>query len=143
MLSKELLRSSLADMFDPASMPREDAVGQWVNRYLPYARMANAGPALVVQISPIVIQTLDFFSSLDASLSATWQTCIWAGLGVTGVTSVVPPLSPSLLSIGSSLIASQDPGLGLQLITEAIHTYTLSIVVTVLSAAGGSPTLIT
>lgn len=143
MLSKDLLQKSLSPIFQPDGMPRSDALSKWVQAYHSYALTAVAGGTFPVSLVPSVVQQGEFFSSLEASLSAMWMTCVWGGPGLTGTTIFVPPLLPNLISIGSRLITSSDPQLGLQLITEALHTYTLGVVVAVVAAGVSSPTPLT
>lgn len=136
MLSKSTLEQSLRPLFDPPTMPREDVVGAWCRAIIPYAQAAIAGPvALVAPLSPVSLNG-DFLSSLDVALRTMWTSAVWAGPAVTAVTTLVPPVAPFVMASAPVLIVNSDPELGRKLIAEAIHTYTLSIVVTVTPATG-------
>lgn len=145
MLSPAALRSSLADLFRPESMPAGDvksAVAGWISRYAVYAQSANAGPAILTAplVAPAPVGS-DFVSALDSSLRAMWMAAVWAGPGVVGTTAVVPPVGPSLLANSGILIDSSDPQQAVSLIADSIHTYTLSITVTLVPVTG-TPTVV-
>lgn len=133
----------MRQLFSAAGMRDTGAVAAWLNSYSTYARDAVAGIVLPLAFIPTLVETGDFFQSLEASLEASWRSVVWVGPGATGTIAFVPPLVPTLRSVGAQLITSYDPGLGLQLITEALHTYTLGVVVTVLAAGVSSPAPLT
>jgi hypothetical protein len=140
MLSAGALRAAVGGFFSPAGMPRVAAVSKWAAAYASYAQSAVAGgTTLTGPLSPAAVETGDFFADLDSTLRAMWMSATWVGPGLTGTTASVPSLSAALRSNGSRLVRSSDPGLALQLTTDALHTYTLSIIVTVVSPAGSSP----
>lgn len=136
MLTSAGLRAAIRPLFDPPTMPAADPLGGWMKAYASYAQDAIAGP--VVLASPLVTQGTGLFTFdiLDAALRAMWTAAAWIGPGVTAATTLVPPLSPLLLALTPTLVASYDPELAPTLIAEALHTYTLSVVVTVTPASG-------
>ncbi len=144
MLSKDLLRSSLQSFFDPATMPKGDVpqvMLQWGAAYARYANLATAGVAvLAVPLIPAPASG-PFFQAMDWSLRTMWMTAKWIGPGVAGTTTTVPSIVPSLLRNSNVLMQSRDPQQALSLIVEALHTYTLSVTVTLVTAAG-TPTIV-
>lgn len=136
MLDAGNLRAALRPLFDPASMPSANALGVWVRSYAEYAKTAIAGPvALAAPLSSPASGPFTF-AALDSALQTMWMAAIWVGPGVTAVTTAVPPLTPLLVALAPSLIVSYDTELAPTLIAEALHTYTLSVVVTVTPATG-------
>lgn len=120
-------------------MPRGDLRGcvlAWTTAYVTYAAGAIAGGLLPAAIVPVGADGPDFFTALDSALRQMWMAVAWASPGLTGVTTVVPPLQPLLAAPSATLFASSDPQLAPTLIADALHTYTLSIVVTVTPATG-------
>ncbi len=139
MLIQSALLPGLSPLFDPQTMPSstaQDAVGKWVQAYVPYAQAAHA--AVVIPSAPLapVVQAGDYLTSLDATLRAMWMSVIWAGPGATGTTLFVPPLQPFFASAAAQLINSSDSQLGLQVLSSALHSYTLAITVNVIPASG-------
>lgn len=137
MLSPLRLRDALRHIYEPATMPSAgDAVSDWVRSYIVYANDALAGGTKLV--SPLVPQggAGDFLVALDGALRSTWMSAAWVGPGLTGVTTTVPPLAPFMMQNASRLIGSLDREAALAAIAQSIHTYTLSITVTVTTAAG-------
>lgn len=140
-LSRDLLVSSIRPFFIPATMPKGDVasvVKQWASAYSSYAIQAMAGPAGIG--SPLVVSGASgrFSAALDSSLRSMWMAASWVGPAVVGVTLLVPPLVPTLESLGSSLITVRDPERALSAIADALHTYTLGITVTLTTAGGSS-----
>jgi len=138
-LNPATLRNALAPLFVPATMPRGDmqsCVQQWVSAYASYASAAIAGGLLPAAIVPTTASGPDFFTALDQALRQMWMAVAWAAPGLVGVTTVVPPLQPFLVASAPTIFASSDPQLAPTLIADALHTYTLSIVVTVTPATG-------
>lgn len=137
MLSIQRLRESLRPLFTPGTMPGKDAATRWLSAYTAYANDAVAG---VTQLAaPLVPRevTGDFLVGLDGALMSTWMNAAWVSLGATGVTTFVPPFAPYLLSSSAVLLRrSTDPQQALTAIAQSIHTYTLSITVTVTTASG-------
>jgi hypothetical protein len=142
MLAKSELKQAMQHLFDPASMPADNSVADWCRSYAKYAQKAMAGA--VVLASPLVPQSSagKFLPSLDVALKAMWMSAVWVGPGVTAVTSVVPSVQPFLAGLAPVLVTSFDRGLAATLIADALHTYTLSIVVSVIPPTG-TPILIT
>lgn len=143
-LDQGLLEDSLRPLFQPETMPTSDPVGDWSRAYVKYAQSAVAGA--VVMTAPLVPSPDPggtFYDALDAAFRSMWTATVWAGPGATGVVATVPPLQPFLSALAPSLILSPDRDLALSSIAVALHTYTLSIVVTVTPASGTPvPTLL-
>ncbi len=144
MLSKEFLRASLSPFFRAETMPRgsvAECVRQWGVAYAGYANFATAGVAkLTLPLNPIGVGG-QFFQAIDTSFRTMWMTANWIGPGVTGTTATVPPLVPILSANAQTLMQSRDPQQALTLIVEALHTYTLSVTVALVTAAG-TPTTV-
>ncbi len=136
MLVKAELRQAMRPLFEPGTMPSDDPVGDWVKAYAVYAQKAIAGP--VALSAPLVPSTAggQFIVGFDAALRKMWMSAVWVGPGVTALTSVVPPVQPFILALAPTLITSFDREQAATLIAEALHTYTLSIVVSVVPASG-------
>lgn len=136
MLLKADLKQVMKPLFDPRSMPSDDPVGDWCKAYAIYAQKAMAGA--VALSAPLVPSSVagQFYVALDAALRKMWMTAIWIGPGVTAVTAVVPPVMPFLMALAPALISTFDPELAPSLIAEALHTYTLSIIVSVIPPTG-------
>lgn len=136
-LSPDKLRNSLKPLFQPGSMPSADAVGDWLRAYIPYANDAVAGALkLTAPLSPAPGAGATFYDALDAALRVMWMTSAWVGPAATGVIAAVPPVQPFIQVLSATLITSFDRDLALSSIAVALHTYTLSIVVTVTPAMG-------
>lgn len=141
-LSRDALTNSIRPLFDPETMPRgpvEDAVRQWTVAYVRYATSAVAGGAVPSGLIPIG-SSGRFSVALDQALRTMWMAALWAGTGLAGTTLLVPPLVPALEAVGAILIASRSPDQALSLIADALHTYTLSITVTLVPPTG-TPTV--
>lgn len=136
MLSKQALRDAIRPLFQIDTMPTDDPVGDWCRAYSSYAQSATAGVAALA--APLVAGSASgqFSTALDASIRAMWMSAVWVGPAITAVTSVVPPLMPFLLAVAPTLNVSYDRELGPTLIADALHTYTLSIIVSVVPASG-------
>ncbi len=113
-----------------------DVIRMWSQAYCRYAQAAVAGGTLPAGLIPQATDGPDFFTALDQSLRTVWMAVAWAGPGLVGTTLLVPPLLPFLLGPSATLFTSPDPQLALSLIADALHTYTLSITVTVVPATG-------
>lgn len=138
-LNRDVLKGALAPFFVPATMPsgqQSVVVGKWISAYITYARSALAAVTSPVGLSATSVDGGDFIGSLDASLRSMWQSTAWVGPGVTGSTSFVPPLRPIMLPTMQRLQTSRDADLALTLIVDALHTYTLGIVVTIIPSSG-------
>ena len=136
-LDQGQLRDSLKPLFQPGSMPTADAVGAWARAYIPYASQAIAGALkLVTPLSPVPGAGADFFEAIDQSFRAMWMATGWAGPAVVGAVTIVPPLGPYLKAYSAILLTSFDRELALSSIAVALHTYTLSIIVTATPATG-------
>ncbi len=136
MLLKGDLRQAMRHLFEPGTMPSDDPVRDWCTAYALYGQKALAGVAALS--SPLVPGSAggEFLDALDSAMRKMWMSAVWVGPGVTAATSVVPPLQPFLIALAPSLITSYDRELAPTLIAEALHTYTLSIVVSVVPASG-------
>ena len=131
------LRQGIRHLFDSDSMPSSDAIGTWVAAYIPYAQAAVAGAAALSSPLPKTVGDGPlFFDQLDSALRTMWTGAVWAGPALTAVTTLVPPLQPFLATAISTLTTSYDREQAATLIAEALHTYTLSVVVTVTPASG-------
>lgn len=138
-LNPSVLKDAISPLFKPSGMPTgqvPDAVRQWVTAYTKYGKDAIAGGTLPSALSPVAGPAGKFFDSLDAALRVMWTAVAWTGPSLVGTTLLVPPLSPILAPVASLLIKSRDPELALTLITDALHTYTLSITVSVVPPTG-------
>lgn len=138
-LDINVLKGALAPFFMPATMPRGglgETVGEWVSAYIRYGMMAHAAGVVPVKLSTVSIKNGDFIGSLDSSLRAVWLASTWAGPGLVGSTSFVPPLGPAMFPITRMLLVSRDADLALSSIVAALHTYTLGIVVTIVPSSG-------
>lgn len=138
-LDPRKLRDSISPLFKPQTMPQGEvpqAVFDWLTAYAKYGNDAVAGGTLPTPLVPIAGPNGRFFDSLDTALRGMWTTVSWSGPSGTGVTLLVPPLGPLLQSVSAVLIKSRDPEQALSLITDALHTYTLSITVTVTPPTG-------
>ena len=142
-LDRSLLRDSISGFFAASGMPTggvSDAAHQWALAYVRYAKTAIAGGTSPVSLSPSPGQSTRFSDCLDSELRVMWNAAAWIGPSLTGKTLFVPSLSAALESTGKRLNMSRDPGLALSLITDVLHTYTLSITVTV-TPPTGSPVI--
>lgn len=138
-LSPTVLKDALSPFFKPSGMPTgavPDAVRQWVTAYAKYGKDAVAGGTLPAALVPVAGPPGTFFESLDVALRTMWMAVAWAAPPLVGTTLLVPPLSPILTPVASLLIKSRDAGQALSLITDALHTYTLSITVNVVPPTG-------
>ena len=136
------LRQALRPLFDPSSMPSEDAIRAWCEAYASYAGKAIAGPVTLPTGIQYIPTSGEFFTALDSAFRAMWTAAKWIGPGVTAVTAVVPPLQPYFAALSPAIMSSYDPEVAPSLIAEALHTYTLSITVTV-TPATGTPFIVT
>lgn len=136
MLIKSELRQALRPLFEPGTMPSANPVGDWCKAYATYAQKAMAG--VVALAAPLVPSSApgQFHAAFDAALRKMWMTAVWVGPGVTAVTAVVPPVIPFLVALAPALNSTFDRELAPTLIAEALHTYTLSIVVSVIPPTG-------
>jgi hypothetical protein len=141
-LDPRKLRDSLDHLFRPKTMPKgpvPQAVLDWLTAYAKYGNDAVAGGTLPSPLVPIPGPGGKFFDSLDSALRSMWSAVAWTGPTGTGVTLLVPPLGPSLNAVSGVLLKSRDSEQALSLITDALHTYTLSITV-VVTPPTGTPT---
>jgi hypothetical protein len=117
-------------------MPTFDPLGDWIRAYSQYASVGVAGPAVLAV--PLTSAAVGQFTiqGFSRALMEMWTAAVWVGPGVTAVTSVVPPFEPLLIALTPTLNVSYDPELAPTLIAKALHTYTLSVVVTVTPATG-------
>lgn len=138
-VSADALRSALRPLFSPSGMPGSAAaaIDSWAKAYASYAKSAIAGGTVPAVLSPVPVPGR-FFDAIDQTLGSMWMGVPWAGPGLIGATSVVPPLSPVLQAVGIGLLADRNPERALSAIADALHTYTLGITVTVVTAAGVS-----
>lgn len=136
-LQLSVLRSGLRPLFDPATMPTSaaDAIVRWAQAYIPYASAAVAGGAVPALLSPVPAGG-PFYQALDDSFRTMWMATPWTGPGLVGTTAAVPSLAPLLEANRARLVQSRDPELALSLIADALHTYTLSITVSVVPPSG-------
>lgn len=137
-LFKAVLVESIRPLFHPETMPGgavSDAVRQWITAYVRYAGAAIAGGTTPSGLIPGG-SSGRFSAALDQALRTMWMAAAWIGPGLTGTTLLVPPLVPALEAVGSILILSRSPEQALSLIADALHTYTLSITVTVVPPSG-------
>lgn len=132
------LRQSLGSLFDQSTMPNDQAtaVQRWASAYALYAQKAQAGPLILSGPLRTVVAPGTFIESLDGTLRTAWATATWLGPGATGITAAVPPLRAYLTPLTTSLISSYDRDLAPTLIAEALHTYTMNVVVTVTPLTG-------
>jgi hypothetical protein len=103
--------------------------------YVSYAQSAIAGPVTLASLQPSASGPFSY-DALDEALRTMWTAAVWVGPGVTAVTTIVPPVQPYLLAIAPPLLVSFDVEQAPTLIAEALHTYTLNVVVTVTPATG-------
>lgn len=136
MLIAGTLRSTMRPIFEPATMPADDPVRSWCTAYATYAQTAFAGTLLLAGPLTVVSSGGPFYDALDTSLRTMWMSARWIGPGLTGMTSIVPSVKPFLAAVAPSLLASYDRELAPTLIAEALHTYTLSIIVSVVPPVG-------
>jgi len=134
MLSPAVLASAMRPFFVPGSMPRSQGATAWMRAYAGYAQSATALPCVLA--APLAVPSSDgpFFSVIDALMASMWASALWAAPGFAGITVPPPPVSPVLLSLG--LVGVTDPGSAVQLVSSALHTYTIGLTVTVTSATG-------
>lgn len=138
-LLSNALREGIRPFFSKAGMPvsAASAIGDWSRAYATYAQAAIAGGTLPPLLVPAPTAG-PFFDALDQTLRLMWMAVIWTGPGLVGTTTSVPSLSPILRAVGVNLLGSRDPDQALSAITDALHTYTLGVTVTVTTAAGAS-----
>ncbi len=138
MLIKSELRQALRPLFEPGTMPSADTVGAWCRAYATYAQKAMAMAGAVVLAAPLVPSSApgQFYTALDIALRNMWMTAIWVGPGVAAVTAIVPSVIPFLTALAPALGSTFDRELAPTLIAEALHTYTLSIIVSVIPPTG-------
>lgn len=141
-LTSAALRGAISSLFEQGTMPYDDAIFSWIKAYSSYTDGVIAGPVLLA--TPLVPSAHGEFSfdALDAALRSLWMSAVWVGPGVVAVTSLVPPVQPFLAALTTTLNASFDRDLAPTLLSEALHTYTLSIAVTV-TPATGTPFIVT
>lgn len=135
------LRDSIASFFDSRTMPTgpvPSVVQQWATAYAKYGIAANAGPTLPISLIAPPGPVDQFSASLDSALRAMWMSVAWVGPSLIGTTLIVPPLNPILDAVSTQLIKSRDRELALSLITNALHTYTLGITVSIVSPIGAT-----
>lgn len=113
------------------------AVDLWSKAYVSYAQSAIAGGTVPAGLVPVPIPG-PFFAAFGGTLSAMWLAVRWAGPGLVGQTALVPDLASQLAALGTGLLGSRDPERALSAISDALHTYTLGVTVTVVTAAGVS-----
>jgi hypothetical protein len=136
-LAAPLIKRAIAPLFTKDGMPSEDPIGKWCTAYADAVKTVLAGPVkLAAGLVPQHGGGDGFFGKLDAAFRTMWMSAVWVGPGVTAVTTVVPPLQPFLLALTPALITSFDRDIAPSLIAEALHTYTLSITVTVTPPTG-------
>lgn len=143
-LDPSTLKEGLRPLFDPSGMPRgpvPDAVFTWITAYCGYAQSASAGGTVPATLVPLRGPIGTFADSLDSALRVMWGAVAWTGPGLIGKTLLVPPLQGFLSPVSARLIGSRDPSLALSLITDALHTYTLSITVAVVTPSGVTVTV--
>lgn len=138
-VSADVLKSGIRPFFSPGGMPKSalEAIKSWSQAYAAYAQSALAGGVVPAALAPVPVPG-KFFDALDQTLKAMWMAAAWAGPALVGVTAVVPPLAPVLQAVGTSQLKNRDPEKALSAIADALHTYTLGIMVTVTTAAGVS-----
>lgn len=136
-LAAPLIRKAIAPLFTKEGMPSDDPIGKWCAAYADAVKAVIAGPVkLAAGLVPQHGAGDGFFGLLDAAFRTMWTTAVWVGPGVTAVTAVVPPLQPFLLALSPALMVSFDPELAPTLFAAALHTYTLSITVTITPPTG-------
>jgi hypothetical protein len=144
-LDPKKLKDAISPLFRPKTMPTggvPQAVRDWLAAYVRYGQDAVAGgTAPAALLAPIPGPDGRFADSLDSALRTMWTAVTWVGPGLTGTTLLVPPLAPILEGVAAVLIKSRDPEQALSLITNALHTYTLSITVTVVPPSGTPATV--
>lgn len=136
MLSLSRLKTALLPLYVPATMPKSDAIGAWARAYATYASDVVAGPTKPASPPVPPPASGDFLTGLDGVIRSMWMTVAWVGPGVTGVTALVPDIRPVLLVNSTRMAERLDQQAALDAIAQSIHTYTLSITVTVTTAAG-------
>ena len=136
-LDPRKLSDQLAPFYRAPTMPKTDAAGQWARAIAVYSQDATAGPLALASPLVVPITSGDYLSSLDGALRGMWQEAVWLAPGFTGVTLLVPPLGPFLLSLQPQLIRERDPRVALQAVVQSIHTYTMAITVTVTNLTSG------
>lgn len=139
------LKAALAPLFNPQTMPTgpiPSVVQAWTTAYIKYASAATAGGTVpTTSLQPQSTPGPDFYTALDAGLRLLWMPVPWAGTPGTGVTLLVPPLLPLILPTTAVILQSDDPQVAISLIAAALHTYTLSITVT-LTPPSGTPAVV-
>jgi len=136
-LTASLIKQAIAPLFAENGMPSDDPVGKWCTAYAGAVAAAIAGPVkLVAGLVPGHGGGDGFFNLLDAAFRTMWMSAAWIGPGVTAVTTVVPPLQPFLLALSPALNSTFDRELAPTLLSEALHSYTLGIVVMVAPMSG-------
>jgi hypothetical protein len=138
-VSADVLKSALRPLFSPSGMPKSalEALDLWAKAYASYAQSAIAGGTFPAPLVPSAVSG-PFFDALDQALRVMWMATAWAGPGLGGTTAVVPPLSLVLIAVGAGQLRNRDPEKALSAIVDALHTYTLGITVTVVTAAGAA-----
>lgn len=144
-LDPSILRFGLAPVFDPQTMPVGGprlAAAAWLRAYRPYAMGAVAGvllPTFTAQDGSLLGSVGGHFSAgFDAVLDGIWTSSVWAGPGFTGTASPSLRFSSVKSAFSAELLRSSDPGLGLRRMVEALHTYTLGIVVSAVNVTTGA-----
>lgn len=143
-LDRSLLQRSISHLFESSTMPKgatPSAVMEWASAYSSYANAAIAGGTMHTPLIPVPGPNSLFFDSMDSSFRSMWMTTVWTGPSLVGTTLFVPSLSSVLRATSDRLVGSRDPRLALTLITEALHTYTLGITVTVVPPSGTPATV--
>ena len=144
-LDPSILRSGLSPVFDPRTMPVGDprvAARAWLRAYRPYASAATAG-ALIPVFSASDEALLSavggtFASGFDAVLDGLWASSVWSAPGFTGAAAPSLRFSSVKSRFSQELLHSSDPGQGLRRMVEALHTYTLGIIVSAVNLTTGA-----
>jgi len=139
MLDRGLLSRSLSHLFRPKTMPKGPppaAVMEWASAYSAYGNAAMAGATVHTPLVPGPGPNGNFFDSMDSAFRSMWMGVAWTGPSLVGTTLFVPSLSSILLAASREIDGSRDPDFALSFITDALHTYTLSITVSIVPPSG-------
>lgn len=150
-LDKILLRDSIDKLaIRQSSLSSQILVAnEWSKLYSEYASSVETSvtkmlPGILVQqiiTAGIIASPLDFFLGLSNGLMSYWISAAWIIPGFTGVTTQAAGLYPMLLSTGVLILSgnSTNKQAAIQL-SDVLHNYTKSIVITATNASGVTTT---
>lgn len=84
----------------------------------------------------------DFLVALNIGLASLWTTAVWTGPGYTGISAPLQTFDQVFAAVRPILSVSKDLAEGIRLISQSLHTYTLSVEVTATNLTTGVPLIL-